>query len=71
MLKLMCLHLLVLFRLITVQDNTMLKHRRQTETCRKSLITVQDNTMLKLASPLFNIVSGLITVQDNTMLKLV
>ena len=55
--------------LITVQDNTMLKHRKVTEEKPFGLITVQDNTMLKLsyATPTYG--QSLITVQDNTMLK--
>ena len=35
------------YRLITVQDNTMLKHRGDWGLLSQSLITVQDNTMLK------------------------
>ena len=34
--------------LITVQDNTMLKHNQKRIDYRQCLITVQDNTMLKL-----------------------
>ena len=34
--------------LITVQDNTMLKHCVGCTVCIVCLITVQDNTMLKL-----------------------
>ena len=34
--------------LITVQDNTMLKHISYVPYVNLSLITVQDNTMLKL-----------------------
>ena len=33
--------------LITVQDNTMLKHNQKRIDYRQCLITVQDNTMLK------------------------
>ena len=38
----------VLSGLITVQDNTMLKHSLVQRMYCVSLITVQDNTMLKL-----------------------
>ena len=36
-------------RLITVQDNTMLKPLKQVISALTCLITVQDNTMLKLS----------------------
>ena len=57
-------------RLITVQDNTMLKPMCVSTTATGGLITVQDNTMLKLIIGSNVEYAGLITVQDNTMLKL-
>ena len=55
--------------LITVQDNTMLKHNFATQFILPGLITVQDNTMLKRYGMRVSKVHCLITVQDNTMLK--
>ena len=56
-------------RLITVQDNTMLKQYPCPLCQRYCLITVQDNTMLKHKSGANFRPNSLITVQDNTMLK--
>ena len=47
MLKLSLLYLVEKKSLITVQDNTMLKHIVRRLPYRRGLITVQDNTMLK------------------------
>ncbi len=58
------------YRLITVQDNTMLKPCAWRFNSAPGLITVQDNTMLKLYDEYGPLKTGLITVQDNTMLKL-
>ncbi len=57
------------FSLITVQDNTILKHYTELYEGQKGLITVQDNTMLKLCRSHSVLSPRLITVQDNTMLK--
>ena len=56
-------------RLITVQDNTMLKPCNERGRWLRCLITVQDNTMLKHKCNKLESKIGLITVQDNTMLK--
>ena len=48
MLKPMCVSTTATGGLITVQDNTMLKHNRRPDGDLRGLITVQDNTMLKL-----------------------
>ncbi len=69
MLKLNIVRSTIFPRLITVQDNTMLKRKTYWICQCDCLITVQDNTMLKQAGSLCTPSSCLITVQDNTMLK--